>query len=366
MSQPLFFLSIDIATIVCAALIAARVLASYPKLRSAQLIALMALGNICNVVLGRYDYRYWIPMPFQISVGGLASLFDIGRNLAPGLLMLVCHTLFVDKRRFPPWLLALFLLQLLLDQPGRALLPDNHLVTDTAPALLQTLFAGMALYWTLANWRGDLVETRRRTRVVTLAVVGISTIISGLLPQLIDPNSIAHYFTHVALIASHLAIMLFLLFELSGDSLVGYLDPARPAPRSQPPDPQSAAALARLAALLDGEHIYRQPGLSLDTLATRAGVPGYRLRKIIHEQLGYTNFNAFLHAYRIREACVALRDPKQQRIPILTIALTVGYQSVNTFNRGFRDVMAMTPSGYRALADAPPPPAPRILAPENQ
>lgn len=60
-----------------------------------------------------------------------------------------------------------------------------------------------------------------------------------------------------------------------------------------------------------------------------------------------------------------MRDPALRRTPILTIALSVGYQSVNTFNRGFRDVMDMTPSVYRALEDAPLPQAAEILSPKT-
>ncbi len=107
------------------------------------------------------------------------------------------------------------------------------------------------------------------------------------------------------------------------------------------------------------ERLYRRPGLTLKALADKAGIPEYRLRKLIHERLGFANFNAFLHAWRIREACEQLRDPAQRRTPILTIALSVGYQSVNTFNRGFRDVIGMAPSTWRADENAPLPAPPK-------
>jgi AraC-like DNA-binding protein len=60
-----------------------------------------------------------------------------------------------------------------------------------------------------------------------------------------------------------------------------------------------------------------------------------------------------------------LRDPKMQRIPILTIALSTGYQSVNTFNRGFREIVDMTPSAYRALSEPPVPPNPQKISPKT-
>ena len=119
---------------------------------------------------------------------------------------------------------------------------------------------------------------------------------------------------------------------------------------------ESEETVERLRSLLEEEKVYREPGLSLADLALQVGLPEYRLRRLIHERLGYRNFNVFLHTYRIREACARLRDSAERRTPILTIALSVGYQSVNTFNRGFRDVMGVTPSEYRG-AETPPPAA---------
>jgi len=68
---------------------------------------------------------------------------------------------------------------------------------------------------------------------------------------------------------------------------------------------------------------------------------------VINKQLGYRNFNALLHEYRLRDACAQLADPAKTQLPILTIALEVGYQSITPFNQAFRDAMGCTPSAYR-------------------
>src|SRR5262249_40487317 len=101
-------------------------------------------------------------------------------------------------------------------------------------------------------------------------------------------------------------------------------------------------------------HVYREHGLSVATLARRLEIPEYRLRRLINEELGHRNFNQMLHTYRIAEASAALADATQRRLPILTIAITVGYQSINPFNRAFRDIKGTTPSAFRqqALASA--------------
>ena len=355
MSAPLIFLSLDVATIVCAALLGARVLASRPRLRSAQLIALIAFSLGCGVVLGHQEYGYWMPPQFRIDVGGWAGFLNLARNLAPGLFMLLCFTLFTDRRRFPIGLLALLAVQLGLEEPGRSLIPPGwryaRLATQTAPALLQTLFAGFALYWTVVDWRADLIERRRRTRVLTLVVIGLLTLVSSLLTRvLIVPDSPANYIVHVALTAADLAIVAFVLFQLTDGDVGRYL--AFEAAVTRPPRATAEAdlgpALARLTRLLEEERVCQREGLSLKGLADLVGLPEYRLRKLIHEQLGYRNFNALLHDYRIREACRQLSDPALRRTPILTIALSVGYASVNTFSRGFREIMGVTPSAWRA------------------
>jgi AraC-like DNA-binding protein len=83
-------------------------------------------------------------------------------------------------------------------------------------------------------------------------------------------------------------------------------------------------------------------------LAKHLALPQYRLRDLIHNELGFRNFNSFLHHYRIEEVALALEDADQNQTPILTLALSAGYQSINPFNRAFKELKGMTPSDYRA------------------
>lgn len=370
MNSQLAFFAVDVATAFGNALVCIWVLMHKPRLRAAQLVAFIAFNAIADVILGRSDYSYWIEPALRTEVHGtLAVIFNLARNLTPFLFTALCYVLYADRRRFPWWLSVLLAIQLFLEEPVHLLIapdaPYARVITQNAPALLETLFVTIALYWTLAGWRDDLIETRRRVRVLITVVIGIDVILSGLIPRvLIDPSSIASFYVHIALNVSHLAMLIFILFQMMGGNIDNYLDPLHPAiPEAPRPDD---AALVHLMVLMDGERIYRRPGLTLAALSEKAGLPEYRLRRLIHEQLGFANFNAFLHAWRIREACEQLRDPAQRRTPILTIALSVGYQSVNTFNRGFREVMGMTPSAWRADESAPLPAAPNITASSSE
>jgi AraC-like DNA-binding protein len=371
-SHALFF-AVDIANIVCSALFGARVLAKRPRLLTARLLALITVFSIFHFALSRYEYRFWIPPPYQFDLAGLAHGLNFARNLTPGLFMILCFKMFADSPRFPRWLLGLFLVEVGLEAVMDWMMGAqwSPIITRTIPGLLQGLFAGAAIYWTLASWRVDLMEARRRARAIVVAIIGLNIIGSSLLVRVLIPmNTAANYDVHVALVVSNLIILVFVLIFLGDGDLdmpLGAPSAAsnEPAIQSLVTSPEIATVLTQLARLMEDERVYKQPSLSVKELADLVGAPEYRLRKIIHEELGYSNFNVFLHQYRIRDACQQLRDPKMQRIPILTIALSTGYQSVNTFNRGFREIVDMTPSAYRGLSEPPVPPSPKKISPKT-
>jgi AraC-like DNA-binding protein len=103
----------------------------------------------------------------------------------------------------------------------------------------------------------------------------------------------------------------------------------------------------RLDALMRREAVWRETGLTIGALAERAGLPEYRLRRLINGRLGFRNFTAFLNEYRLAAAAARLGDPAEIRIPVLTIALDLGWGSIGPFNRAFRARFGVPPSEYR-------------------
>ncbi len=102
------------------------------------------------------------------------------------------------------------------------------------------------------------------------------------------------------------------------------------------------------AAMDDGA--YREPGLSIAGLAALLDTPEHRLRALINQRLGYRNFSAFLNRHRITEAREKLSSRDDVDLPVLTIAMDLGYNSLPTFNRAFRSETGTTPSEFRRLA----------------
>jgi len=110
------------------------------------------------------------------------------------------------------------------------------------------------------------------------------------------------------------------------------------------------AQLERLEQMMSVERAYRLEGLTIAALAAKLELPEYRLRQLINEGLGYRNFNAFLNHHRIEDAKAALSDPSQRDVPILTIAMDAGFQSIGPFNRAFKAGTGLTPSEFRRVA----------------
>jgi AraC-like DNA-binding protein len=102
---------------------------------------------------------------------------------------------------------------------------------------------------------------------------------------------------------------------------------------------------------LDNEIVVKKAflecGLSIEFLAKRLGVSSYRLREFINQTLGYDNFSTYVNSYRIDTIKNAFNNPDNQHIPILTIALKNGFNSLSTFNRAFKSYEGVTPSEYR-------------------
>jgi AraC-like DNA-binding protein len=225
-----------------------------------------------------------------------------------------------------------------------------------AISLLTLVLALSATVQTVRTWSADLVAGRRRMR---LAIVTSSLSFVGLLAvsQLTsEPDAIPGVFGSLPS-----AIGLLAMAALVGWSLF-YPPPAAVAataldassgdvqtvPRADGGrDAVAPLVLRRLDRLMTVERVYRQEGLTIAMLAAKLDLPEHRLRQVINEGLGHRNFNAFLNRYRIDEAKASLSDAGQRDVPVLTIAMDAGFQSIGPFNRAFKADTGLTPTEFR-------------------
>lgn len=265
-------------------------------------------------------------------------------NLAALFLWLFAHLLFerpIDRRIAGgafAILLGFWLIFVFARQFGWIAAVGQHLVS--------LLLAAHSIVIAVRERRDDLVESRRRFRVGFVLVVGVQMLAVvavetwygfGRAP---DWLMLVQSLIIVAAVTGTGAALL----DTDAELLSG------PAPRAQA---QLSPAEHVLKQKLDGamaDALYREPGLTIGTLAERLGTPEHRLRALINRRLGYRNFSAFLNAHRIAEAKALLADPGKVDLPVLTIAMDLGYGSLAPFNRAFREATAQTPTDYRRTA----------------
>lgn len=119
-----------------------------------------------------------------------------------------------------------------------------------------------------------------------------------------------------------------------------------PSPAANAPGPNWAEFGARWQSRTLAEGWWREPDLSLADLAARLGTNTAYLSRAVNEGLGM-NFNEMINRMRASEAARLIES--DSRATLVQIALDAGFSSKATFNRVFRTVHGINPSGFRRL-----------------
>lgn len=230
-------------------------------------------------------------------------------------------------------------------------------ISATVHTALAVFFVLLGIWHALAGRATDLLEGRRRLRILVAVATALYTLLVVASDWLWPGGLSAAPLTLANAIG---LVTLIFLFAVLG-SLPPTEEPLVPAaaragsrqsvgsdlptaPSLAGPD---AAQLRALRRLLDHDKIYREPNLSIVSLSQKLDIPEHRLRHLINRQLGHRNFSAFVNGYRLAEAGAALSDRAQAAVPILTIALDAGFGSIGPFNRAFKTHTGLTPTEYR-------------------
>ena len=302
--------------------------------------ALTGIGGAAYLICPFIDGPVWYMVPVNIfCVINPALLWLLGRSLfeddfSPGLF----------EWAMPAVLFGLYVLRLLVAGVG-----DGEVAT-VFQAIHGVIQLSLALHLLWRVWRdrqNDLVEARRQFRqtFVTLGG-GLLLIIAVVEIVVVEPDDVALLLllqaAAVWALALWLCVTVFQLGKLFG--------PVVSDNKSTDTDTHTDPDAQRIVALLQTDKLYLQEGLTVGGLAERAGLPEYRARDIINRTLGYRNFSDFLNGYRIEDAAERLKNAEMRRLPILTIALDVGFGSIGPFNRAFKARLGLTPSEYRRQA----------------
>ncbi len=265
--------------------------------------------------------------------------------IVPSMLLLMVFFIFEESCEVPIWMVALICVSISASL-------WFHVTEDGlpgSPTWLQILKAIIAAVAIVVIWHGrdsDLVEMRAKLRTLFILVLAVETLI------IISLEAVTHF--NPPLVIDTITQASILVFTLLVNFFFARLNPEGKLMRTAVPASTKTGAsddpvITELLDRMRGERLYADHDLRVGTLAQMMNIPEYRLRQKINQELGYRNFNQFVNHYRIEEAGVKLRE--DQRSPVLTIALDVGFRSISSFNSAFQAHFGLSPTKYRAEAE---------------
>ncbi|MFS2109236.1 helix-turn-helix domain-containing protein [Sphingomonas sp. Sphisp140] len=275
------------------------------------------------------------------------QLFSLNAPLA---LWVFAHLIFerpVDKRLFG-LAFAVTLVDWLLFARALYVTYEMPVAAGAVQHGIAFLLAAHAIAIAIANRGDDLSEKRRMFRLGFVIVVGVQTLGIVVVESLYDLLRTDIWLMLLQSSTALIAILAFGVAMLSANAELLF-DADAPKPERAPLSPAEHVLKQKLDAAM-AAHVYRESGLTIGVLAEKLGVPEHRLRALINQRLGYRNFSDFLNSHRIGDARAWLGDPARVDLPVLTLAMDLGYGSLAPFNRAFRDATGTSPSEYRRAA----------------
>lgn len=97
------------------------------------------------------------------------------------------------------------------------------------------------------------------------------------------------------------------------------------------------------------QKLYKNPSLKIDDLSKALSSNRTYVSEVINHK-HHCSFNKYINHYRLSEAKSILDHPELQKLTIETIATEVGFGSIHTFIRAFKEEEGISPSLYRERA----------------
>lgn len=112
-------------------------------------------------------------------------------------------------------------------------------------------------------------------------------------------------------------------------------------------DDKAQQVYDELCRLMEEEKIYTKPNVTREEIIERLGTNRTYLSEIIKEKANGMNYAQFVNSFRIRDAVRILSDATQINYPIKQICMDLGFSSVSTFHKLFKDATGIPPDAYR-------------------
>jgi len=316
----------------------------------ARLIALLCLCLIAVVVLA------------SSNVGGsFTTNYVLVRFVfaTPAVLWLAAHVVFEDNHFISPLMWLVLLGYQVVHAIGSIIVPELSQTFGFLSQISYPFMLGLIIHVIIIALRGksgDLVEPRRRVRVpfaVCLASILAALIALAMVISLLS-NMPQSLILSMTISCNGLLFLLALTVNLTSLKIADLSESGVNEARNTEPvkidlhekgQSISPRILNRIRELMIEQKLYRDSSLTIGVLADKVHASENKVRYVINKEQGYRNFNQFLSQYRVAEAEELLL--KSVEMPISDVAFEVGYSSLSTFNKAFKEITGVTPTNFR-------------------
>ena len=109
---------------------------------------------------------------------------------------------------------------------------------------------------------------------------------------------------------------------------------------------EASLYLNELVGAMEKDRLFIEGNLTLQGLSKKLNIPAHNISEVINTRID-KNFYDFVNEYRVKEVQEKLKDPANDNLTILAVALDAGFNSKSAFNTVFKKTTHLTPSEYR-------------------
>lgn len=99
--------------------------------------------------------------------------------------------------------------------------------------------------------------------------------------------------------------------------------------------------------LMLDEKAYKNPDITLSSLSKQLNVKSYLVTKCLN-LIFEKKFSDYVNTYRIEELKTLLKDPKNEKFTLLSLAFEAGFNSKASFNRAVKKITGKSPSDLKS------------------
>jgi len=282
------------------------------------------------------------PLALQESGLATAAIFWTFAGLTPSFVLFFTWVVFEERQTIPVWMIVLFTVDVVVETLIHVHLVETGVHEDIYTTVTQIKRLGIVTFALFLLWRGHECDLVERRIILRWWIIGS---MAGLTFFIEFSHILTSYDLSPAIEAMNLAAVFVLCLMTNFSFLIFNPKAILVGQQKTLHHSSSDHETQRLLERMIEERLYADHDLRIASLADTLGLQEYQLRKKINQNLGYRNFNQFVNRYRIEEASQRLQQ--DAKLPVLTVALDVGFRSISSFNSAFQNHFGVSPTTYR-------------------